>query len=638
MRRLLLPLLLALTAACGDKDTTDDSAAVDADGDGVVATEDCDDADAARFPGNAEVCDGVDNDCDGRIDIEPTDGLTLYLDVDNDGYGDPAHQQLACAARAGLVDNGDDCDDSSYGVSPAAQEYCDTIDNDCDGEVDEPDALGTSTWYADLDGDGFGDAANTTPGCTAPTGYTADTHDCDDADAAVNPDADELCDGVDNDCDGHADEADALDAPTWHRDLDGDGYGNPDSTTRACALPSGYVEDDTDCYDNDGAIHPGATETWYDGRDSSCHGGSDYDADLDGDDSDRWGGGDCDDSDPNVSSLLTDTWYDGTDSDCSGGSDYDADGDGEDHEDYGGTDCDDADPAINAAATEVWYDGVDADCDHWNDYDADFDWFESDSYGGGDCDDADAAVHPYAWEDDANGLDDDCDGTADVNGATDLALGDDDYTALALSSWTFDICGSSYSEVTVNANGLLIFEDLTSDSSLDWGDHSENNTEFREYMVNMSVLWDDLDPGTDGVVWVEDTGDALVVWWRDVPETGETTTNTFSVVLHSDGWIHTSYDAISSPDNLVGWSCGTDANATEVDLYDALHSRVSGSAGLGQGTEGAYFERFSNSTTDTNDLDGMALRFCAQMGADGDGDGWTADCGDPDDADATVTP
>ena len=115
--------------------------------------------------------------------------------------------------------------DGDADVSPAADERCDGIDDDCDGTADEPDATDAATWYADTDGDGHGDAAVSSPGCEAPTGSVALDDDCDDADATAFPGADEVCGGADEDCDGELDEADAVDAPTWFPDADTDGFG-----------------------------------------------------------------------------------------------------------------------------------------------------------------------------------------------------------------------------------------------------------------------------------------------------------------------------------------------------------------------------------------------------------------------------
>ena len=185
-----------------------------------------------------------------------------------------------------------------------------------------------STWYRDGDSDGYGDPATSDIDCNQPSGYVADDGDCDDGDAAVNPAATEVCDGIDNDCDGLTDDDSAIDVSTWHRDADADGYGDPLTTDIDCNQPSGYVSDSTDCDDGDAAVNPAATEIWYDGIDQDCSGGSDYDQDGDGQDAVAYGGVDCDDTDASIYEGAEDAWYDGVDSDCAGNSDYDADSDG----------------------------------------------------------------------------------------------------------------------------------------------------------------------------------------------------------------------------------------------------------------------------------------------------------------------
>ena len=405
-----------------DLDGTGDACdpCVDVDGDGYgdsidgSCDSDCDDEDATAYPGADEHCDGVDTDCDGTVDEDDAlDASTWYADADGDGYGDPVGTATACTAPSGYEADSSDCDDADATAHPGADEHCDGVDTDCDGTVDEDDALDASTWYADADGDGYGDAATATQSCTAPSGYVADDADCDDSDATAYPGADEHCDGVDTDCDGTADEADSLDASTWYADADGDGYGDAATSTQSCDAPSGYVADATDCDDADPDIHPLAPETWYDGVDSDCDGASDYDADGDGFDSDEYEGEDCDDEDPEINPDATDSWYDGVDSDCDGASDYDADGDGFDSETYGGDDCDDADATVYPGAPDEPYDGVVTDCDNASDYDADGDGFDCIDYGGTDCDDANSAINPDASETWYDGVDDDCDGNDD---------------------------------------------------------------------------------------------------------------------------------------------------------------------------------------------------------------------------------
>ena len=110
-----------------------------------------------------------------------------------------------------------DCDDENAAVNPDAEEICDGLDNNCDGVVDE-DAVDRVDWFADSDGDGFGDAEETESACEAPAGFIADATDCDDSDADVNPTADETCNGTDDNCDGTIDEAGALDGLTFYAD------------------------------------------------------------------------------------------------------------------------------------------------------------------------------------------------------------------------------------------------------------------------------------------------------------------------------------------------------------------------------------------------------------------------------------
>ncbi len=235
----------------------------------VEAGTDCDDADAGLSPGAAELCDGIDNDCDAEIDTDSPDALTLYADADLDGYGDPAASVTSCDARDGYVSDGTDCDDTSRASNPGAAEVCDGLDDDCDGAVDEASATDAPTWYIDADVDGFGDSSGGTPACEQPAGFVALDTDCDDGDAAVNPRATEACDGADNDCDGSTDEAGATGEGTWYVDGDGDGYGSSDATMDACDEPSGYAGSDDDCDDADATSNPGAAEL-DDGVDNDC--------------------------------------------------------------------------------------------------------------------------------------------------------------------------------------------------------------------------------------------------------------------------------------------------------------------------------------------------------------------------------
>ena len=206
--RLLLLVPAVVLAAC-DRTNKSDDPPVDADGDGYFSDEDCDDDDPAVNPGAQEICNGIDDDCDGAADIEDPDveGTSSWpVDSDGDGFGDPTLFADGCSQPEGTADNTDDCDDRSSDVNPNADELCDGIDNDCDGDVDadDSDPVGVSTWAPDTDGDGFGDTAEGVYGCEAPVeGWINNANDCDDSDPLTYPDAPETCgDGADSDCDG----------------------------------------------------------------------------------------------------------------------------------------------------------------------------------------------------------------------------------------------------------------------------------------------------------------------------------------------------------------------------------------------------------------------------------------------------
>ena len=181
---------------------------VDVDGDGWLEEEDCDDADPAIHPDAEELCDGVDNDCDGTVDLGAVDMGLWYLDEDEDGYG--GAEVRACERPSGTVDDAEDCDDEDAQIHPGADELCNDVDDDCDGAVDEESALDATTWFSDQDMDGYGDPQNSTRSCQQPPGMGQDSSDCDDTDPAVNPAAEEVCDGIDDDCDGTVDDPEDL--------------------------------------------------------------------------------------------------------------------------------------------------------------------------------------------------------------------------------------------------------------------------------------------------------------------------------------------------------------------------------------------------------------------------------------------
>ena len=400
----------------------------------VEPGDDCDDADSGISPSASEICNDLDDDCDGFVDddddsLDRATGETWYRDADTDGYGDADSTTEACIPPDGYTEDDTDCDDGDDEVNPAAQEVCNSVDDDCDGLMDgQDDSVDNSTgstWYLDSDGDSFGDPRTTTTSCDPPSGWVGPdwASDCDDEDATINPDATEICDEVDNDCDGDIDDEDSdVDlgtASTWYLDGDGDSYGEASTSLEACAPPTGYVTDASDCDDDDTSINPAATEIC-DEIDNDCDG-------L------------VDDDDDSVDLSSASTWY------------MDADGDGWSdsrvttwacNAPTGWTDgtlaadCDDDDATISPDATEVC-DGLDNNCDGHDDEGLGGDGELCAAAG---CleiltDRPSAADGAYWIDPDASGAYEVlCDMSTDGGGWTLLATGSDD----GQNTWTWD--------------------------------------------------------------------------------------------------------------------------------------------------------------------------------------------------------
>ena len=513
----------------------------------VRDADDCDDTDAAVNPDAQEICNEVDDDCDGLVDVEDdsiVDLTTYYSDLDGDGYGTLDDTVEDCEAPSGYADNPDDCNDDEPLAWPGANETCNELDDDCDGDIDEASASDAGLWYLDDDADGYGDAAISVASCEGDAGYVADDTDCDDTDPAVNPGETEVCNGTDDDCDTliDDDDPDVADMSTFYVDDDGDGYGDASVALVACELPSGAADDDTDCDDTASEVHPDATEL--------CNGTDD----------------DCDtlvdDDDPDVADQ--DTWYLDFDGDGYGNSSFTVDAcevpsgyvDNDD-------DCEDAYPEASPVGTEVC-DNLDNDCDGTVDDDATdaSTWYgdaDGDGYGDAssvtvdcaapsdgvaeatDCDDTDAAVNPGATEV-CNGVDDDCDGDTDDDDA-----GLDTSTA---STWYADDDSDGYGDPSDDVQAC--------ESPAGYGaDASDCDDTDGAVHPGGTEVCDDVDNDCDGQV---DGDDGDLSLWSCFGTGADGTVSTGSLDLNRDAT-----GSRTAPDG-VAWQVTSDVSGTSLVL------------------------------------------------------------------------
>jgi len=174
----------------------------------VLNNFDCNDGDIMINPIASEICNSIDDNCNGSTDdadILLTDAPVWYHDNDGDLFGNGSDTLNACLQPAEYIALSGDCNDTNVLINPGAIEICNALDDDCDVLIDN-DVVFT-TYYADTDGDGYGNSFSTISVCTEiPEGYAAIDGDCHDGNFSIHPAATELCNTLDDDCDALTDE------------------------------------------------------------------------------------------------------------------------------------------------------------------------------------------------------------------------------------------------------------------------------------------------------------------------------------------------------------------------------------------------------------------------------------------------
>ena len=253
--------------------------------------------DGNEEPGESPTGDDCGERKPGDTAEEPGDDTGEPADTDVDagdsgdretGAGDPPPSDTAAPFDTDWSDTAETRDGDSGAEPGRSVEFCNGLDDDGDGKIDE-EAVDALVGYADVDGDGHGDAASPWVACARPFGFVEKAGDCDDSTSMSYPGAEESCDGEDNDCDGAIDD-EAADGLSWYPDAEGDGFGAGEGGLLSCEGPAGYAPTSDDCDDDDATVSPAAVETC-NLLDDDCDGETDEDAvdatsawvDVDGD-------------------------------------------------------------------------------------------------------------------------------------------------------------------------------------------------------------------------------------------------------------------------------------------------------------------------------------------------------------------
>ena len=529
----------------------------DDDGDGWTENDgDCDDENLDIYPNSTEDIDGIDNNCDGHID----EG-SEFFDDDGDCYceSEPCYGSFEPTCTSFLEG---DCDDSDLAIFPTAHEFCNSIDNDCNGLIDDNPYNGTN-YYPDLDSDGYGDANGLIASCSVLSGYVTNSDDCNDTEVLAWTGRTETCDYVDNDCNGLIDDGALI---AYYEDSDLDGYGNPNSVQWTCTQPTGYVTNSDDCNDTEALAWTGRTETC-DTVDNDCNGQTDegllslFYTDADGDgygDANSYtamcslvagysiNSNDCDDTEALAWTGRTET-CDYVDNDCNGQTDegvlvtYYQDSDGDGHGDantvledctqpigyvLNTNDCNDSEVLAWYGAAESC-DYIDNNCDGQTDegvlntYYADSDL---DGYGTAsittldctqplnyvsntdDCDDTETLAYTGASED-CDYVDNDCNGSTD-EGVTSTYYRDADGDSYGDPGNTTQDCapptGYTYNSTDCYDSNASAYPSQTAFFTTDRGDGSFdydcNSAQTQQYTSTTGCNFASCDTGWDGSV------------------------------------------------------------------------------------------------------------------------------------------